>query len=117
MTDRPRRNDLTAAGTTTPPRGDEAKPSGVPVWLDMDQQALDDAYDQSKYALNRSQIVERYATNSNIARQRLGVPRRIAYGPTAKEMFDLYPASAANAPISIFVHGGAWQRGLAKDQA
>ncbi len=87
------------------------------VWLDMDQQALDDAYDQSKYALNRSQTLERYASNSDIARERLGAPRRIAYGPTANEALDLYPAATTNAPISIFVHGGAWQRGLARNYA
>ena len=106
-----------AAGMTALPGGDEAKAPGPAVWLDMDQQALDDAYDQSKYALNRSQIVERYACNSDIARKRLGAPRRIAYGATANEALDLYPAATTNAPISIFVHGGAWQRGLAKDYA
>ncbi|HEY3848890.1 MAG TPA: alpha/beta hydrolase [Acetobacteraceae bacterium] len=99
------------------PEPDEAKASGPAVWLDMDQQALDDAYDQSKYALNRTQIVERYASNSDIARERLGAPRRIAYGPTADEALDLYPAATTNAPISIFLHGGAWQRGLAKNYA
>jgi len=116
MTDRPRPNDVIAA-TAAPSGQDEATASGPAVWLDMDQQALDDAYDQSKYALNRPQIVERYASSSEIARERLGVPRRIAYGPTDNEAFDLYPASTTNAPISIFVHGGAWQRGRAKDYA
>ena len=110
-------NNLIAAATSGLPGPDEAKASGSAVWLDMDQQALDDAYDQSKYAPNRSQIIERNAANSEIARERLGAPRRIAYGPTANEMLDLYPAAAMNAPISIFVHGGAWQRGLAKDYA
>jgi arylformamidase len=117
MADLSRRNDLTASGTTAQPEPDGAKASAPVVWLDMDQQALDDAYDQSKYAPNRSQIVERNASNSDIARERLGAPRRIAYGPTAKEALDLYLAAAPNAPISIFVHGGAWQRGLAKDSA
>ncbi len=87
------------------------------IWLGMDQQALDDAYDQSKYAVNRAQIVERYASNSDLARARLGPPRRFAYGSTANEALDLYPAAATNAPISIFVHGGAWRRGLAKNYA
>jgi arylformamidase len=117
MADLSRRNDLTASGTTAQPEPDGAKASAPVVWLDMDQQALDDAYDQSKYAPNRSQIVERNASNSDIARERLGAPRRIAYGPTAKEALDLYLAAAPNAPISIFVHGGAWQRGLAKNSA
>lgn len=93
----------------------EANGSGPAIWLDLDQQALDDAYDQSKYALNRSQVLQRYAANSDIARHQLGLPRRIAYGSTVNEALDLYPAAASNAPISIFVHGGAWQRGLAKD--
>jgi arylformamidase len=117
MADLSRRNDLTASGTTAQPEPDGAKASAPVVWLDMDQQALDDAYDQSKYAPNRSQIVERNASNSDIARERLGAPRRIAYGPTAKEALDLYPAAVPNAPIGIFVHGGAWQRGLAKNSA
>src|SRR5580692_5892372 len=108
MTNDPPRSDRTAAL----PAHDETRSSGPLVWLDLDQQALDDAYDQSKYAPNRSQIVERYASNSDIARERLGAPRRIAYGPTANEALDLYPADANNAPISIFVHGGAWRRGL-----
>lgn len=106
-----------APGAAALPEPDQAKASGPTVWLDMDQQALDDAYDQSKYALNRSQIVERYASNSDIARERLGAPRRTAYGPTANEALDLYPAASTSAPISIFVHGGAWQRGLAKNYA
>jgi len=116
MTDRARQNNFPAA-TSGLPGADAASASGPAVWLDMDQQALDDAYDQSKYAPNRSQIIERYASTSDIARARLGAPRRIAYGPTAIETLDLYPAAAANAPIAIFIHGGAWQRGLAKDFA
>jgi arylformamidase len=91
--------------------------TGPAVWLDMDQEALDDAYDQSKYAPNRALILRRYARNSEIARERLGAPRRIAYGPTADEAVDLYPTAAPNAPISIFVHGGAWRAGSARDYA
>jgi arylformamidase len=96
---------------------DEAKAHGPAVWLDMDQQALDDAYDQSKYALNRVQVIARNASNSKLVRERLGAPRRFAYGPTANEALDLYLADATNAPVAIFVHGGAWQRGCAEDYA
>lgn len=90
---------------------------GPPVWLNLDQQALDDAYDQSKYAPNREQVLRRYASNSDIARERLGAPRRIAYGPTADEALDLYPVAASNAPICVFIHGGAWRAGSARDSA
>ena len=36
-----------------------ARPKGPRVWLDMDQQELDDAYDQMKYAANAQQLGER----------------------------------------------------------
>jgi arylformamidase len=88
---------------------------GPTVWLDMDQQALDDAYDQSKYAPNRQQVLDRYADASERVRALLGPPRRIAYGPTEQEFLDWYPTAATHAPIAIFVHGGAWQRGLARN--
>ena len=37
---------------------------GPIVWLDMDQQALDDAYDQLVYAPNRDQLAKRRIANS-----------------------------------------------------
>src|SRR5438105_6746070 len=88
---------------------------GPRVWLDMDQAELDDAYDQSVYAPNSRQISARYATNSELARKRLGPPRRVAYGPTEIEKLDIYVAKAANAPINLFIHGGAWRSGNARD--
>ena len=90
---------------------------GPAVWLDMDQAALDAAYDQSKYAANQMQLRERYAANSQAVRARLGAPRRHAYGPTEIEALDLYPTRRPNAPINVFLHGGAWRAGLAKNYA
>jgi len=94
-----------------------ARQKGPRVWLDLDQQELDDAYDQSKYAANLQQIVKRYATNSEQVRARLGAPKRLAYGPTPIEGLDLYPTQKPNAPVHVFIHGGAWRSGLAKDAA
>jgi arylformamidase len=90
---------------------------GPHVWLDMDQKELDDAYDQSKYAPNIALVLRRYASSSELTRARLGAPQRIAYGPTPIEALDLFRARAANAPVMVFVHGGAWRGGLAKDYA
>src|SRR5438128_11140505 len=97
------------------PQAPRAK--GPAVWLDMDQAELDAAYDQIKYAPNLPQLVKRYATNSEAARSRLGAPRRFAYGPTAIEGLDIYSTKQPNAPINVFIHGGAWRVGLAKDYA
>jgi arylformamidase len=90
---------------------------GPKVWLDMDQQELDAAYDQSKYAPNLQQVIGRYASNSETVRARLGAPLRFSYGPTPIQALDMYPAKRGNAPFHIFIHGGAWRSGLAKDHA
>src|SRR6267154_5757753 len=95
----------------------EARVKGPRIWLDMDQKELDDAYDQRVYASNMQQVLKRCDRNSELVRERLGAPKRLSYGPTPIEALDLYPAKAANAPIQVFVHGGAWRAGLAKDNA
>ena len=100
-----------------PPTPAVERVKGPPVWLDMDQSELDAAYDQSKYAPNLPQITKRYATNSEAVRSRLGAPRQFAYGPTAIESLDVYATKRPNAPINVFIHGGAWRVGLAKDYA
>jgi arylformamidase len=92
-----------------------AKIKGPIVWLDMDQQELDDAYDQAVYAPNRDQVAKRRLANAAIVLQRLGKPSRFAYGPTEIEGLDVYRTRAANAPIAIFVHGGAWRNGIASE--
>ncbi len=92
-----------------------AREKGPRVWLDMDQRELDDAYDQSKYAPNLRQVVMRYASTSEQARARLGAPQRLGYGPTTIEGFDLYAARQPNAPVHIFIHGGTWRTGFARD--
>jgi arylformamidase len=90
---------------------------GPRVFLDMDQEELDDAYSQIKYAPNQPQIVARYASNSALARVRLGEPRRLAYGGTPIEGLDLYATAAPNAPVFVFLHGGAWRFSDAKNYA
>jgi arylformamidase len=112
---------------------------GPLVWRDMDQKALDDAYDQLVYAPNRDLVLARIAKASEAARQSLGAPERIAYGDSEYERLDLFraaptlpfpassgggeKASAASgtketrAPINVFIHGGAWLRGSAAETA
>jgi arylformamidase len=87
-----------------------------PVWLDLDQKALDDAYDQSVWATNSKQVLDRYAALSADVRTRLGTPLRLSYGATPVEALDVYRAPRG-APIQIFIHGGAWRSGTAKEWA
>ena len=90
---------------------------GPRVWLDMDQKELDDAYDQAVYAPNRAQILKRCVRNSELVRERLGAPQRFAYGPTPIEGLDVFATKTPNAPVNVFVHGGAWRATVASDYA
>jgi arylformamidase len=101
-----------APDTGTPPRA-----KGPAVWLDMDQLELDDAYDQSKYAPNIQQVLKRCARTSELVRERLGAPKRFDYGTTPIEGLDVFATKAANAPVNVLVHGGAWRGGMARDYA
>lgn len=88
---------------------------GPPVWLDLDKQELDDAYDQSVYAFNQSNIAQRRRANSELALKLLGKPERLVYGPTEIEKLDIYRTKRPNAPVAIFIHGGSWRNGHASD--
>ena len=88
-----------------------ARAKGPLVWFDMDQQELDDAYDQSVYAFNTNTISERHAANNAKALSVIGKPERVAYGPAEIEKVDIYKTKRANAPVMVFIHGGAWRGG------
>ncbi len=90
---------------------------GPRVWLDMDQRELDDAYDQACWAPNREHLQKRRRLASERAIARIGQPKRVAYGPTEIEKLDIYQSNRPNAPINVFIHGGAWRGGYAKDSA
>jgi arylformamidase len=95
----------------------ERKPKGPIVWLDMDQEALDAAYDQAVYAPNQPLVHARRAAATARAKLRLGPPQRFQYGTTEIEGVDVYRSRTApgNAPINIYIHGGAWRNGRSAD--
>ena len=100
-----------------------AKARGPLVWGDLDQEALDNAYDQLVYAPNRDVILGRIRSASERTRQRLGKPERVPYGATEYEWFDLFRAKRTTgsggtlAPINVFIHGGGWRVGSAAESA
>jgi arylformamidase len=100
-----------------PYRGPPPHEKGPLVFLDYDQIELDAAYDQAVYQPNILQLNKRWASNSDRARTRIGEPLRRAYGPTPIEQLDIFRCDRAKAPIFVFIHGGAWIRGTAKDYA
>ena len=94
-----------------PPRS-----KGPLVWLDMDQKELDDAYDQTVYAPNQPLLAKRRTAASAAVLQRFR-PERFAYGASEHEKLDIYKTHKPNAPVNVYVHGGAWRNGQAKDFA
>jgi arylformamidase len=100
-----------------PYRGPPPHEKGPLVFLDYDQVELDAAYDQAVYQPNILQLNKRWASNSARARARIGEPMRCAYGPTEIEQLDIFRTGKDRAPVFVFIHGGAWIRGAAKDYA
>jgi arylformamidase len=97
--------------------GPPAHAQGPAVFMNYDQVELDAAYDQSFYAPLGGQIIKRFASASEGVWARLGAPQRVAYGPTEAEKLDIFRTNKANAPIFVFIHGGAWLGGAAKNYA
>lgn len=105
------------SSATAAPSSHAGRAKAPPVWLDLDQAALDAAYDQRVWAPNLEQVVARYAQRSEGVRQSLGAPLRCAYGSALIETLDIHRTDRPHAPVHVFIHGGAWRAGAAQDYA
>jgi arylformamidase len=81
---------------------------GPAVWLDMDQQELDEAYNQAIYAFNSPAISERVRVANVRALASIGAPERGSYGEAEIEKLKIYKTARAGAPTLVYIHGGAW---------
>lgn len=81
------------------------------VFLDYTQDELDWQYDHSKRFDDTSVFNKRRAEASAGVRERIAGVRDVSYGPGDDEVLDIFPAGQTDAPIAMFIHGGAWQRG------
>src|SRR5262245_53001791 len=90
---------------------------GPLVWLDMDQHELDESYDQSVYAFNQQHIAARREERNEVVLKVLGKPDRVAYAAAEIERVDIYKTRRANAPVMIYLHGGAWRNGRSAQYA
>jgi arylformamidase len=84
------------------------------VFLDYDQKALDDQYEQRVWVPHADRIIKRYGAASDEVRQRIGEPRTERYGPAPIETLDIYGEGDA---ALVFVHGGAWKRQSKRENA
>lgn len=84
------------------------------VFLDYDQKALDDQYEQRVWVPHADDIIRRCAAASEAVRSRIGEPRIERYGPTPIETLDIYGEGRT---AFVFVHGGAWKRQSKRENA
>ena len=86
---------------------------GPKVYLDYDQEALDAAYNQAAYAPNMEALNLRRRQLSAEARRHLPAALRLPYGSTEVEQLDVFQTGRPNAPVVVFLHGGAWRQQVA----
>jgi arylformamidase len=79
------------------------------IFLQYEKSELDQQYDQRAWATNAAEIIRRYTQQSERIRNLLGEPEVFSYGSSSAETLDLYKTKSPNAPIHVFIHGGAWR--------
>lgn len=84
------------------------------VFLDYDQKALDDQYEQRAWVPHADDLIRRYGIESDRVRSKIGEPRTEKYGPSAVETLDIY---GKGEKAFVFVHGGAWKRQSRRENA
>jgi acetyl esterase/lipase len=79
-------------------------------WAALDQTARDAAYNNNAAVADSAKWIQ--LRNSASADYRAAHPRflNLAYEPSERTAFDLYPAAYPGAPCLVFIHGGYWQR-------
>ena len=87
------------------------------VYGSYDQTALDAQYEQR--TLVTAPAVDGYIREWRDSSERVRIEHEVIadldYGPGERERVDIFPVAAPDAPMVLFVHGGAWRR-LSKDE-
>lgn len=80
-----------------------------PAWLDLQ-------YNNRARITDATDILDRWAKSSALAREKSSVRLDVAYGSAPSEMLDIFPPPKRGAPVLVFIHGGYW-RALDKSDA
>lgn len=63
-----------------------------------------------------SAFIADYRSRSEQAYATLKCLRNVSYGPSPDDLLDFFPASHADVPLVVFIHGGYWQE-LSKNES
>jgi arylformamidase len=80
------------------------------VWRDYTQEELDYNYDQRALVTNWDDYIAYYTSESDRVRAKLHGRLDVSYGPSEDQILDVFPAAAADSPVVVYIHGGAWTR-------
>lgn len=79
----------------------------------LDPDWLEAQYNNRARVTDHADVMRRWADASTLVRSRSTDARiGVAYGPTAAERLDVFPAAAGAggpAPVLVFIHGGYWR--------
>lgn len=70
---------------------------------------LDSQYNNRSRIPDHPLVFERWRQASRTARERTACLLDIAYGESAGETLDVFPAAKPDAPVLVFIHGGWWR--------
>lgn len=73
-----------------------------PAWLDLQ-------YNNRARIPEHPQIFERWAADSARVRQQASRRLDVRYGDGLNETLDIFPTTAHQAPVLVFIHGGWWR--------
>ena len=64
---------------------------------------------------DRERWTEERAKRSAEARANFKSRANVPYGPSPRQIVDIFPAAAPHAPVQLFIHGGYWRSGSKDD--
>ena len=83
--------------------------NGAPLYRGYDRAELDRQYNNRQRFPRYQEMFAAWRSWSAATRTNYPVKLDVAYGPTATERLDIFPAESRSAPIYVFLHGGYWQ--------
>ena len=81
-----------------------------PIFLKYNRDALDREYNNRDKISDFDDYLNAYNRRSAESRQHLRCRLDVAYGESAAETLDVFPAGGRDvAPVQVFIHGGYWK--------
>ena len=74
-------------------------------------------YDNRGRVADSAAIMQRWIEAAAWYRATARATLDVAYGPGERQRYDLFSGGRTRAPLTVYIHGGYWQRGDRKDYA